>query len=80
MLVGYSYSYSQSVSALVFYKDTLINKFYLFQYGWLGGGAMLVASQLITPINETIYTTAIILESVGLSPLLLATLGFLRTV
>ena len=40
---------------------------------------MLTAAQLVTPVNTTLYEVAYILESVGLSPLLLATLGFLRT-
>lgn len=39
----------------------------------------MTAAQLVTPVNTTLYEVAYILESVGLSPLLLATLGFLRT-
>jgi len=43
------------------------------------GGAMLVAAELVTPLNDDLYIGAIILESVGLAPLLLCTLAFLRT-
>lgn len=41
------------------------------------GSGMYVAAELIKPENQTIFTTAVIMESIGLSPLLLATLGFL---
>lgn len=44
------------------------------------GGILLVAAQLVRPVNTSLYTGASTLEAVGLSPLLLATLGFLRTV
>jgi hypothetical protein len=44
------------------------------------GGGCLVAAELITPVNENLYITAIVLESVGLSPLLFATLAFLKRV
>jgi len=40
------------------------------------GGAMMVAAQSQTPPSIDLYTGAVILESVGLSPLLLATMGF----
>ena len=41
---------------------------------------MMVAAELIQPVNITLYIIAFILEAAGLSPLLMATLGFLRTV
>jgi len=44
------------------------------------GGAMMVAAELIQPVNVTLYIIAFILEATGLSPLLMATLGFLRAV
>jgi hypothetical protein len=44
------------------------------------GGAMMVAAELIQPVNITLYIIGFILEAAGLSPLLMATLGFLRTV
>jgi len=40
----------------------------------------MVAAELVQPVNKTLYIIAFILESAGLSPLLLATLGFLRTI
>jgi len=40
----------------------------------------MIAAELIRPVNTTLYIIAFILEAAGLSPLLLATLGFLRTV
>lgn len=43
------------------------------------GGILLIAAQLTRPVNTGLYTGAYVLESAGLSPLLLATLGFLRT-
>jgi hypothetical protein len=39
----------------------------------------MVAAELVQPVNTTLYIIAFILEAAGLSPLLLATLGFLRT-
>lgn len=39
-----------------------------------------MAAQLVRPVNENLYIAASILELAGLSPLLLATLGFVRTV
>lgn len=39
----------------------------------------MVAAELTEPVNTTLYIIAFILESAGLSPLLLATLGFLNT-
>lgn len=39
----------------------------------------MVAAELIRPINETVYEIALILEGLGLQPLLMTTLGFLRT-
>jgi len=44
------------------------------------GGILLIAAQLTRPVNTGLYTGAYVLESAGLSPLLLATLGFLRTI
>jgi hypothetical protein len=44
------------------------------------GGILLIAAQLTRPINISLYTGAYVLEAAGLSPLLLATLGFLRTI
>ncbi|KAF7982887.1 hypothetical protein HWV62_25134 [Athelia sp. TMB] len=44
------------------------------------GGALLVAAQLVRPLNLGLYIAASILQLAGLSPLLLATLGFVRTV
>ena len=43
------------------------------------GGILLVASELVRPINVSLYIAAAILEFAGLSPLLLATLGFVRS-
>lgn len=40
----------------------------------------MVAAELIRPINTNVYIVAFIMEAAGLSPLLMATLGFLRTV
>ncbi|KAF7984793.1 hypothetical protein HWV62_11792 [Athelia sp. TMB] len=45
----------------------------------VGGGTM-VAAELIRPINKTVYEVALIMESMGLQPLLMTTLGFLRTI
>lgn len=39
----------------------------------------MVAAELIRPINKTLYEVALIMESMGLQPLLMTTLGFLRT-
>ncbi|KAF7971828.1 hypothetical protein HWV62_19835 [Athelia sp. TMB] len=44
------------------------------------GGALLIASELVRPINVSLYIAAAILEFAGLSPLLLATLGFVRSI
>lgn len=44
------------------------------------GGALLIAAELVRPINAKLYIAASILEFAGLSPLLLATLGFVRTI
>jgi hypothetical protein len=41
---------------------------------------MQIAAEKITPPNISLYTGAFILESVGLSPLMLATTGFLGLV
>lgn len=43
------------------------------------GGILLVAAEEVRPINANLYIAASILEFSGLSPLLLATLGFVRT-
>ncbi|KZP32370.1 hypothetical protein FIBSPDRAFT_723111 [Athelia psychrophila] len=43
-------------------------------------GILLVAAETITPVNVGVYIGAAILEFAGLSPLLLGTLGFVRTV
>ena len=40
----------------------------------------MIAAQLTQPANVTLYIIAYILQAAGLSPLLMATLGFLRTV
>jgi hypothetical protein len=37
----------------------------------------MIAAELTRPINTNLYIGAFILEAAGLSPLLLATLGFL---
>jgi hypothetical protein len=39
-----------------------------------------VAAQLVRPVNTNLYLVAAILEAAGLSPLLLATLGFVQIV
>ena len=39
----------------------------------------MVAAELIRPINKTVYEVALIMESMGLQPLLMTTLGFMRT-
>lgn len=39
----------------------------------------MIAAEEIRPVNVTLYIIAFVLESAGLSPLLLATLGFLKT-
>ena len=44
------------------------------------GGALFIAAEKVNPPNVSLYTTAYILESVGLSPLMLATIGFLGLV
>ena len=44
------------------------------------GGALLIAGELIDPPNEGLLTAASVLESAGLAPLLLATIGFLGLV
>lgn len=44
------------------------------------GGALLVAAELVQPVNINLYIAASVLQAAGLSPLLLATLGFVRTV
>jgi hypothetical protein len=44
------------------------------------GGALMIAAELVQPVNTTLYIVAFILEAAGLSPLLMATLAFLRTV
>ncbi|KZP28442.1 hypothetical protein FIBSPDRAFT_927577 [Athelia psychrophila] len=44
-----------------------------------GGGAM-ASAELIRPINKTNYEIALILEGLGLQPLLMTTLGFMRTI
>jgi len=46
----------------------------------IGGGGSMVAAELIRPINKNIYEVALIMESMGLQPLLMTTLGFLRTI
>ena len=40
----------------------------------------MIAAELVQPVNTTLYIVAFILEAAGLSPLLMATLAFLRTV
>ncbi|KZP25970.1 hypothetical protein FIBSPDRAFT_661209, partial [Athelia psychrophila] len=44
------------------------------------GGACLIAAEEIRPVVTTLYIVGIVLESAGLSPLMLATLGFLKTI
>ncbi|OAX35101.1 hypothetical protein K503DRAFT_858818 [Rhizopogon vinicolor AM-OR11-026] len=44
------------------------------------GGSLLVAAEDITPVNTSLYLGGYALESSGLSPLLMCTLGLLRTV
>jgi hypothetical protein len=44
------------------------------------GGILLIAAELTRPINTNLYIGAYVLVAAGLSPLLLATLGFLRTI
>ncbi|KAG0706726.1 hypothetical protein DFH29DRAFT_115104 [Suillus ampliporus] len=44
------------------------------------GGALLVAAEDITPVNTGLYIGGYVLEASGLSPLLLCTLGLLRSV
>ncbi|KAG1777384.1 hypothetical protein EV702DRAFT_277704 [Suillus placidus] len=44
------------------------------------GGAFLVAAEEITPVNNGLYTAGYILEVAGLAPLLLCTLGLLRSI
>jgi hypothetical protein len=44
------------------------------------GGALYIAAELVTPPKPALFTAAYVLESAGLSPLLLATLGFLGLV
>ncbi|KIM84628.1 hypothetical protein PILCRDRAFT_818206 [Piloderma croceum F 1598] len=53
---------------------------FIFSIVRILGGALLIAAQLVRPGNTNLYVAASILEAAGLSPLLLATLGFLRTV
>ncbi|KAF7979923.1 hypothetical protein HWV62_40334 [Athelia sp. TMB] len=44
------------------------------------GGATLIAAEEIRPVVTTLYIVGIVLESAGLSPLMLATLGFIKTI
>lgn len=44
------------------------------------GGSLLVAAEDVTPVNTSLYIGGYALESSGLSPLLLCTLGLLHTV
>ncbi|KAG2345309.1 hypothetical protein BDR05DRAFT_975098 [Suillus weaverae] len=44
------------------------------------GGAFLVAAEEVTPVNNGLYTAGYILEVVGIAPLLLCTLGLLRSI
>ncbi|KII86377.1 hypothetical protein PLICRDRAFT_56088 [Plicaturopsis crispa FD-325 SS-3] len=44
------------------------------------GGAMTIAAELVTPVNANLYVTTLVLQGVGLSPLLLSTLAFLRII
>lgn len=44
------------------------------------GGALRVAAEKTRPANINLYITAYIFEGIGLAPLLLATIGFLRFV
>jgi len=53
---------------------------WLFSLVRIAGGALLIAAEEIRPVNISLYTAAYILQSVGLSPLLLSTLGFLGLV
>jgi hypothetical protein len=43
-------------------------------------GAVYLAAELVRPMNSGLYTAANILQSVGIAPLLLATLGFIGLV
>ena len=44
------------------------------------GAILQVSAQLVRPINTNLYLSAAILEAAGLSPLLLTTLGLVKTV
>ncbi|KAI0080066.1 hypothetical protein K474DRAFT_1705077 [Panus rudis PR-1116 ss-1] len=44
------------------------------------GGSIHIAAEQSNPPNKTLFTVSLILESAGVSPLLLATLGFLSTI
>jgi len=53
---------------------------FVFSLVRIAGGALLVAAELVTPQKTSLYTAAYILQSVGLSTLLLATIGFIGLV
>lgn len=60
--------------------DMIVIAHSLFLLVRILGAILLIAAQLTRPINTSLYIGAYVLEGAGLSPLLLATLGFLRTV
>jgi len=53
---------------------------FLFSLVRIASGAVLVAAELVTPPNNGLFTAAYILQSAGLSPLLLSTVGFIGLV
>ncbi|KZP28441.1 hypothetical protein FIBSPDRAFT_817331 [Athelia psychrophila] len=52
----------------------------IFSVVRIAGGGTMVAAELIRPLNKNIYEVALILEGLGLQPLLMTTLGFMRTI
>lgn len=74
---GFSFSFSLLVRCDI--VDGLFLRLILFLVRILGG-TLQIAAQLVRPVNTNLYLSAAILEAAGLSPLLLATLGFVQTV
>lgn len=60
-----------------FSRDAGWTFLFTFSIVRITGGALLVAGELIEPPNVDLLTAAGILESAGLAPLILATIGFL---
>jgi len=53
---------------------------FIFSLVRIAGGAVLVAAELVTPQNNSLFSAAYILQAAGLSPLILSTIGFIGLV